>query len=111
MAILYLDRVSFLSLSAIICRRVRYSEIFYFDISPYSRLWIRLFTRLGLLHTQPKSFDFSRAGMLNKKGENAIQLAQEVGNTDIVNALTVHALETQTRSQRKPEGYLGRKKQ
>ena len=70
MAVVYLDRISFLSLFSILWKRMGRSEIFYFDISPRFRLWIRFFKWLGLLKKIPQAADFSLANMFNEDGES-----------------------------------------
>jgi len=66
---LYIDRLSFYSLIAVISSEKEYSSFFYFNSAPASERFASLLLRLRLLKCRPQPADFQLSDIRDEKGE------------------------------------------
>ncbi|MFQ5787057.1 MAG: hypothetical protein ACE5H1_03670, partial [Thermodesulfobacteriota bacterium] len=69
MHIVYIDRLSFFSLLSVVCSRIEYSHIFYFDTTSYAERFAKLYAKLGILKVDPKLAKFQLANVRDESGE------------------------------------------
>lgn len=69
MNIIYIDKLSFFSLLSVICSRINYSYIFYFDIFSSGKFFAEILVKLGLLKVIPRLAEFRLADIRDEKGE------------------------------------------
>lgn len=81
MNIIYLDRLSIFSILAVICSRVYYSHIFYFNKSFVPKIIINVFVRFGILKNRPQLVKFSLDDIGNERGECLfVKISEDIKN-------------------------------
>ena len=81
MSIIYLDRLSFFSIFAVVRSKIDYSRIFYFNASSNIEKFTNLFIRFKLLKVRPQLVEFNLADIRNEKGEcQFITITEDIVN-------------------------------
>lgn len=65
----YIDRLSFFSLIALITSKINYSHIFYFNSTPYGGNIAKFFLLFKLLRAKPQYVDFHFGDLRYDSGE------------------------------------------
>lgn len=65
---LYIDRLSFFSLYKFVFYAKEVSQIYYFNVSPGIKIFVELFTNLGLIKSQPQEVEFTLSDIKDKDG-------------------------------------------